>query len=904
MSEKTPAKFGQCQIKSKIGEGAMATVYLAEHTTLQIPVAVKVPRFGVHDDDDNNEHYATRFMREARIAARLEHPNIVRVYDAGEQEGHYFMVMAYVQGPTVKAKLEELGPMQWQEALRIGIDVSDALRYAAEQGVIHRDIKPDNIMINPKGQPQIMDLGLAKWSVSVSSDLTQTQDVLGTPYYMSPEQIVNPHKVDLRCDIYSLGATLYHMICGEPPYLGTSVYDVMNRHLRDPVASPKLKVPELPQCVCDMLVRMMAKEPAKRYQSYTDLIRDFNRALNGEQVVAGPSEDAPTAAEPVEIPPVQHPALARAVKVPPRAPAAQSPASAPAEKNPVATPLSEEQSESPAPQPPAPQPVQEHVRHPDFIPSTFLSVAVGLYGLVALLGLVSAGLVLFWGLWLLHGPVAAWGFALAALGGYWAYTAKLLRSPHGAANAELPDTALTMFGNSATWTSRALGIPAAKLQVLPDEKAACTSYMFSPSGMVIRVSRGFLSSIPQHQEIFDAWYLSEVGRCCYGYSTMLLLLAGPLRAFDFMVRPVCALLARASHATRWAHDALAGAAALGLVAIGTLVVLLLFVWLWAGIAAGMFLFACLLGHALSRHAAYAGDKFAARVLGAARPVCMLVASQTLRNPAEAQLLRKAAALSAASVQTPPSADQEEAKRDRAGAFKDPAETTFGVSEPTGGNGNGARMVVEQLLKEKCRCTQTGRLRELLAAEPAPALRINALAGLLPGVPAAHRWLLRALRALGNLTGPRQAPYPHPVAEPTRIRPYVTLGLVGGLLVVLGVFLLAAMRAESYLTFAGLVCLSAAAVGAADAVVFARKPGSRIEFSWSLIISAYCFMVCAMLLLALLGGSRLGPRGLIMPVISVPALACMAAAAALWVRLRRTLGPASGKASAPNAPARR
>ncbi|MDP6108190.1 MAG: serine/threonine-protein kinase, partial [Candidatus Brocadiia bacterium] len=187
MAKGIPSRFGQCEVKEKLGEGAMATVYLGEHAGLQIPVAIKVPRFLPNGDLLEDEQYSSRFMREAQLAARLHHPNIVRVYDAGEQDGCYFMVLQYVDGPTVKDKLDEWECFLWHEAVPIILAICEGLQYAVDKGVIHRDIKPDNIMIDSNGVPLLMDLGLAKGDAALGAHLTQSSDVLGTPFYMSPE---------------------------------------------------------------------------------------------------------------------------------------------------------------------------------------------------------------------------------------------------------------------------------------------------------------------------------------------------------------------------------------------------------------------------------------------------------------------------------------------------------------------------------------------------------------------------------------------------------------------------------------------------------------------------------------------------------------------------------------------
>ena len=272
-TEQPPAVCGKCTIERKIGEGGMATVYLGRHRTLGIPVAIKVlsallttkaPRF------------AERFAREARLAARLRHSNIVSVIDSGQAGGAHYLVMEYIDGPTCSQKVETEGKLAWPEAVTIVKQVAEGLGYAAKKGVIHRDVNPANIMIDSDGVARIADLGLAK---EITPDpakvsLTRTGTSLGTPYYMSPEQIMSAQEVDVRSDIYSLGMTLYHLVCGRVPYTGTA-FEIMTKHVQAPLPAPKTHAPELPDVVCDVIKKMVAKNPDLRYQGYENLCEDL-----------------------------------------------------------------------------------------------------------------------------------------------------------------------------------------------------------------------------------------------------------------------------------------------------------------------------------------------------------------------------------------------------------------------------------------------------------------------------------------------------------------------------------------------------------------------------------------------------------------------------------------------------
>ena len=260
----------------------MGSVYLGRHKTLDIPRAIKVlPK---HIDLKDPE-YSQRFFREARIAARLRHPNLVQVHECGAEEGYYYLVMDYVEGPTCRELVEREGKLDWKEAVRITRQVAQGLEFAASKGIIHRDVTPGNIIIDSDGTARITDLGLAKETSADATGLTRSGASLGTPYYMSPEQINSARDVDFRTDIYSLGATLYHLVCGKVPYTGTT-FEVMTKQVREPLPSTKIHVPDLPDALCDVIRKMMAKSPNDRYVDYPALVADLDKLLKGEPVSA------------------------------------------------------------------------------------------------------------------------------------------------------------------------------------------------------------------------------------------------------------------------------------------------------------------------------------------------------------------------------------------------------------------------------------------------------------------------------------------------------------------------------------------------------------------------------------------------------------------------------------------
>src|SRR5688572_26826817 len=208
---RTVRTIGQCLLQRKLGQGGMGTVYLARHLTLNKPVAVKVLRGDLPTDMQGVE----RFLREARAAARLEHQRIVPVYDAGKQDGMYYLVMQYVAGESLASRLRREKCLPVPEALRIFRAVAEGLAYAHLNGIVHRDVKPDNVLLGDDGSVKIVDFGLA-CVMEGDPNLSRSGTILGSPNFMSPEQATG-QRVDQRTDIYSLGATLYQMVTGVPP---------------------------------------------------------------------------------------------------------------------------------------------------------------------------------------------------------------------------------------------------------------------------------------------------------------------------------------------------------------------------------------------------------------------------------------------------------------------------------------------------------------------------------------------------------------------------------------------------------------------------------------------------------------------------------------------------------------
>jgi len=263
------------RLLSKIGAGSMGVVYRAKHVQSGQDVALKILLKRFYADPE----YLERFYREAQASAQLSHPNLIRAIEAGKsKEGYHFFAMEYVDGETVQAVVDREETIPERRAIEISIQVARALEHASSRGIVHRDIKPDNLMLSKSGAIKVADFGLAR---ETDSSVTQTGIALGTPHYMSPEQVRGEHSVDIRSDIYSLGASLYHMVTGSPPFVGTSAAVVITKHLSEQVTHPQEKNPRLSDSICKIMLRMMEKEQVDRYQSAADLLGDLEMLAKG-----------------------------------------------------------------------------------------------------------------------------------------------------------------------------------------------------------------------------------------------------------------------------------------------------------------------------------------------------------------------------------------------------------------------------------------------------------------------------------------------------------------------------------------------------------------------------------------------------------------------------------------------
>lgn len=306
-------RLGEYQLLEKLGEGGMGTVYKALHTELDRVVALKILSPGRMND----EQAVARFKREMKAVGRLDHPNIVRAHDARDIGGTQFLVMEFVAGENLGQLSQTRGPLPVAEACELARQAAVGLQSAHEHGLIHRDIKPTNLMLTPNGQVKILDLGLARILNGPPrlEAVTVTGFTMGTPDFIAPEQVSDSHAVDARADIYSLGCTLYQLLTGQPPFTGPmygSPFDKLRAHVSEPIPPIRRLRPEVPAGLAEILDKMLAKAPASRFATAAEVAAALSRfATNGARQALPTEAHGQATATQVSPPPILPPLAPR-----------------------------------------------------------------------------------------------------------------------------------------------------------------------------------------------------------------------------------------------------------------------------------------------------------------------------------------------------------------------------------------------------------------------------------------------------------------------------------------------------------------------------------------------------------------------------------------------------------------
>ncbi len=262
-------RIGGYEILGKLGEGGLGVVYKARQLSMGRIVALKV----LHERWVTDDEFRKRFLVEARLVGRLSHPNLIQVFDVGRYKSTLYFSMEFVDGEPVDATLDRDGRMDVQSTVAIAIQVASALEYLHQRRIVHRDVKPGNIMVTKGGIAKLGDFGFVK--SSLESVLSTEGEVLGTPDYISPEAARGEKNLDFRSDLYSLGTTLYHMLTGNPPF-GGSVSDVMDQHIKSEPRPITSLARDLPPKMIEVIEKLMKKKPSDRYQNFSDLLNDLD----------------------------------------------------------------------------------------------------------------------------------------------------------------------------------------------------------------------------------------------------------------------------------------------------------------------------------------------------------------------------------------------------------------------------------------------------------------------------------------------------------------------------------------------------------------------------------------------------------------------------------------------------
>ena len=848
-----PKRYGKCVVEREIGRGARAIVYLAEHEGLQIPVALKVMR---KDNGIEEEQFAERFMREARLTAQLNHSNIVRVYDCGETEDSYYLILEYIEGDTCKDRLSQDGAFGWQTAVRIIRQVADGLGYANKKGIIHRDLKPENIMVDAEGNAHLADLGLAKQIVAEQASATVDGDVLGTPYYMSPEQVRQPGSVDFRADIYSLGATLYHMATGTVPFEANTPFEIMTKHLSTPLTPPEEIEPDLPPALSGIIMRMMAKEPQDRYQSYHELIRELNVLLGDETEGTG-RDGAPAAG-------VEQAGEAGEAVFDAELAAAQ---------------VAEEPT----------VPREAHTAPPTVraaaLPVAMQNVQAKLLGILSLLACTFLLVCLYQLLLGTAGlPVAL--SVLVVLVAAWVAWGYALRHGGSVSPAEADsDPVLKRVLDALAGLGDRLSLRPPRVRATDCEEDVWSAYSFFSRRASLHVPLGWLREAGLNEKEMEAYLAQALGSVFSGDSdlrTLLAVPAGLLAGGRWLGERALKVFSPADSRVRLRFAQLFALAAL--VGACAVAAALFFVSFWAGAAALVFFGLLVLVSGFERYCRCAGDAFAARVMGSRPVAASMIVTSGLSGVERYGLVRECV-----------------------GEFE--ADRWSGEMPPPDVRRGWLGSIAAHYAEIEYVPSTLETARKLFRTVPLAAERLNRLAGVPRGRATSVRIVDFARAVFGRLLGVRRA-RAMTVGELGATRLAAGLGAFAGLLVVGSTAALFLQESAYYPFFLVVTAVLGAALGVVLSWQASIEGLLAAKVGWKVTVAGV-FLVCvSMLAFCLVGLRALAPFALQVPVYLPLVVLAAGGAAAAFARLTGVAGPGpapevaqvEGEAAAPVEPA--
>ncbi len=832
-------RYGRCVVERVIGRGARSTVYLAWHEAFQIPVAVKVMNKA---EERSGDQFSDRFMREARIAAQLTHPNIVRVYDCGETDDSYYLVLEYIEGESCRDKLDQWGAFDWRRALQITRQVAEGLQYASKKGIIHRDLKPENIMIDSEGNVRIADLGLAKEVIPGRASATADGDVLGTPYYMSPEQIRQPSQVDFRSDIYSLGATLYHLATGVVPFEAPTPFEIMTMHLNEALPPPHERRSDLPAALCDIIVRAMAKEPEDRYQSYGALVRQLDALLE-----AGEDAELPEP-EPEPVPEMSED-LSSEVEAVLDADIAEAEQVAEREA---------QQAEAEPPRRPPPRPVR-----PVQVLVIDQNVEAKIMAVLAVLSYATLIVFAYHAVLYSVGVVAAAGAGLVVVGVGAAAAVCALRAGTVEGPESAPRPKEELVSTAVSRLCERLSLPVPQMVYNSAREPVCSAFSLFGRRSTIRLPGGWLRKASPSEVEMETLLAHCLAGLCTGDADLRTVLALPTlllgaghRAGAWIVRSLPMVGSRLR--LRLAHVL----CLLLLVVACATVVGLFMLSFWAGWVGLLFWAMLLFTASFERHSRLAADNFAIKVAEDRRAVETLIVLDGLSG-AEAHLLMT-----------------ESTGKAMAGALDSPTATEVG------------RRLVERIATHYAEVEHVPDTLELagvmLRPRPLAADRLNAVAGIPQGQTVSAAVVGWTKRQYATLLGARGRE-PTSMLDLGRMAAPVLVGSVAGVLAVVLLGLLLHRLGPRYVGFASSVGALSAVLGFAVGGSMWMRGQSVGRLGWACVVGATAFSCVAAVGLCVAGGRQFSQFALQFPVGFLAIVIIALAGALIYVRVASLLG---------------